>query len=391
MADMDIYIRCIRCNRCGEPVEWVNRRPKAWVECSDCARPDLSGRVAELEAQLLEASELLEKPIGYGVGILCVSEAVKLVLARLAETHTKLNTEMAEHTREVLLHAVTQSRAEKAEAQLVASMQNTAASIQNTNEAIERWQKAEAQLAEAKKEIDTLTFAAHMPRDYEYGLPSWICQRLYRAYIAQGENKEHWDALTVALRERDEAEAQLAEARKMVKEWTEEALKRYPLNWAFDATNPALIIDNIVRGAEAQLAEANKRAEKAELRFKALCQQADERDSEVSDQFTLVANAALDARLRAEAAEARAEALLKLNREIGQNGAAILKENRELSNEVDVLLREKRETEARAEAMRAALEEIAEGRFYCADGDCRAIETAQSALAPASVESEVEK
>jgi hypothetical protein len=71
----------------------------------------LSARVAELEAQLLEASEMLEKPIGYGVGILCVSEAVKLVLARLAETHTKLNTEMAEHTREVLLHAATQSRA----------------------------------------------------------------------------------------------------------------------------------------------------------------------------------------------------------------------------------------------------------------------------------------
>lgn len=32
--------------------------------------------------------------------------------------------------------------------------------------------------------------------------------------------------------------------------------------------------------------------------------------------------------------------------------------------------------------LRAALEEIAEGRFACADGDCMAILTAQAALAP---------
>ena len=36
--------------------------------------------------------------------------------------------------------------------------------------------------------------------------------------------------------------------------------------------------------------------------------------------------------------------------------------------------------EAKIRRLRAALEEIAEGRFYCSDGDCRAIETAQSAL-----------
>jgi DNA repair exonuclease SbcCD ATPase subunit len=35
-----------RCSRCGK----VTKQP--WVECSDCARPDLSGRVEELEARL---------------------------------------------------------------------------------------------------------------------------------------------------------------------------------------------------------------------------------------------------------------------------------------------------------------------------------------------------
>jgi len=54
-----------------------------------------------------------------------------------------------------------------------------------------------------------------------------------------------------------------------------------------------------------RMEKAEARAEKAELRFKVRCQQADERDSEISDQFTLVANAERDARKRAEAAEAR--------------------------------------------------------------------------------------
>ena len=44
-----------------------------------------NARIAELEAQLLEASKLLEPHIGHGVGILCVAEAVKAISARLAE------------------------------------------------------------------------------------------------------------------------------------------------------------------------------------------------------------------------------------------------------------------------------------------------------------------
>lgn len=65
----------------------------------------------------------------------------------------------------------------------------------------------ESRLAEATNQIAALTYAAHMPPDYPYGLPSWINQRLYRMYIEQGENQEQWDALTQALDARDAAEA----------------------------------------------------------------------------------------------------------------------------------------------------------------------------------------
>ncbi len=43
----------IRCSRCGEFAKI------AWVECSECARPELSGRVAELEAQLASPIDVL--------------------------------------------------------------------------------------------------------------------------------------------------------------------------------------------------------------------------------------------------------------------------------------------------------------------------------------------
>jgi uncharacterized coiled-coil DUF342 family protein len=42
-------------------------------------------RNVKLEAELREASELLETPIGYGVGLRCVAEAVRVVLTRLRE------------------------------------------------------------------------------------------------------------------------------------------------------------------------------------------------------------------------------------------------------------------------------------------------------------------
>ena len=44
------------------------------------------------------------------------------------------------------------------------------------DEAIARAEAAEAELA-------TIKFAAHMPDGYDHGLPSWIEQYLYAAYI----------------------------------------------------------------------------------------------------------------------------------------------------------------------------------------------------------------
>lgn len=40
-----------------------------------------------------------------------------------------------------------------------------------------------SRLAWLQDELAAVRFAAHMPDDYEYGLPSWINQHLYAAYI----------------------------------------------------------------------------------------------------------------------------------------------------------------------------------------------------------------
>jgi len=49
---------------------------------------------------------------------------------------------------------------------------------------------ANARVATLTDEIDTLKSAAHMPEDYEFGLPSWINQKLYSAYIGLHFNPE---------------------------------------------------------------------------------------------------------------------------------------------------------------------------------------------------------
>ena len=43
--------------------------------------------------------------------------------------------------------------------------------------------EARAERDGLKKELDAVRFAAHMPEDYQYGLASWINQRLYAAWI----------------------------------------------------------------------------------------------------------------------------------------------------------------------------------------------------------------
>jgi DNA repair exonuclease SbcCD ATPase subunit len=271
MADMDIYIRCIHWNRCGEPVEWVNRRPKAWVECSDCARPDLSGRVAELEAQLLEASELLEKPIGYGVGILCVAEAVKVVLAeseaQLAEARKVINRCAAqvghppiapgelgvESVAEAVerRHAHAREREETLDSITPENLQAFAACEVHHEEHHEREKELEARLAEAIRERDKTVEQCNGHFD-------------------------KWQDEANAMRK------QLAEANARA-----EKAERLSGGLMIDLHN--MQIGRLV--AEAQLAEANARAEAAERNYHALWAQDNQ---------------------RAEAAEARAEAMRKV-------------------------------------------------------------------------------
>lgn len=83
------------------------------------------------------------------------------------------------------------------------------------------------------------------------------------------------------------------------------------------------------------------------------------------------------AELEARLAEAEARGV-GLWAEIDSHRAHV----KHLEDSRDVYEKRAEQAEARAKALRAALEEIAEGRFYCADGDCRAIETAQAALRP---------
>jgi hypothetical protein len=66
-----------------------------------------------------------------------------------------------------------------------------------------------AEIVRLKQEVSDLEYAAHMPEDYRYGLPSWICQRLYAAYIHQARNQKEWDALKRALDQRDALRAAL--------------------------------------------------------------------------------------------------------------------------------------------------------------------------------------
>jgi flagellar biosynthesis/type III secretory pathway chaperone len=73
-----------------------NRRP-------DAAPSSAEARIRVLEAQLLEASALLGEPIGHGVGLLCVAEAVRVILAQLAEANARAG---KAETREAKMFAI---------------------------------------------------------------------------------------------------------------------------------------------------------------------------------------------------------------------------------------------------------------------------------------------
>lgn len=101
---------------------------------------DAQARVETLEAQLLEASKLIEAPIGYGAGILCVAEGVRVILRRLNEQTARANIWEKNYTQsETKTMKALRLRAEKAEAR-IAELETQLA------EAIERCEKAETEL-----------------------------------------------------------------------------------------------------------------------------------------------------------------------------------------------------------------------------------------------------
>jgi hypothetical protein len=120
----------------------------------------------------------------------------------------------------------------------------------------------------------------------------------------------------------------------------------------------------------AQEFQATKtRAEKWELRFKVRCRQADERDSEVSDQFTLVANAEREARTRiteleqrlcimVERAENREAQLVEAKRNANIVAGAmrnLVKEREQAYKDIDMAKRYADAAEARAADLAKAL------------------------------------
>jgi len=104
------------------------------------------------------------------------------------------------------------------------------------------------------------------------------------------------------------------------KKWIEAALKRYPLNWAFDATNPALVIDNIISGATAEA--CNKTGEVESLFSATMKDIHDEAEGalgypQVCDALTAVRRLAV----RVKELEARFEAIEDALEDAGAPGA----------------------------------------------------------------------
>ncbi len=134
----------IRCSRCGEPAKI------AWVECSECARPELSGRVAELEAQLAEAKAENEA-LQYEAGDKCL---------QLAEVRAAL-IETIEDATEGAEAAIQRAEAAEKEVERLGEIVTECDGVECTKHdvllrvAIQLRKQAEAQLAEANdaKEI----------------------------------------------------------------------------------------------------------------------------------------------------------------------------------------------------------------------------------------------
>ena len=85
-----------------------------------------------------------------------------------------------------------------------------------------RAERAEAEAAQLRADLDAAREAAHMPDDWPHGLPSWITQRLYAAYIGAAFSPDVMEQIRAGrltfpeapiYAERDELRAQLDAAR----------------------------------------------------------------------------------------------------------------------------------------------------------------------------------
>ena len=85
-----------------------------------------------------------------------------------------------------------------------------------------RAERAEAERAELRADLDAAREAAHMPDDWPHGLPSWIAQRLYAAYIGAAFSPDVMEQIRAGrltfpeapiYAERDALRAELAAAR----------------------------------------------------------------------------------------------------------------------------------------------------------------------------------
>jgi hypothetical protein len=54
-------------------------------------------------------------------------------------------------------------------------------------------------LKEVLPTIEAIVYAAHMPEDYKYGLPSWIQQHLYMSFITDNERIQMHSTETIRL------------------------------------------------------------------------------------------------------------------------------------------------------------------------------------------------
>jgi hypothetical protein len=77
------------------------------------------------------------------------------------------------------------------------------------------------------------------PFHNRHNLTAYVCRRHFDVVL-----RPYLFCATESTRERDEA-------RDYANQWVEAVLANYPVGWAFDPTQPRMMVDNLVRSIEA--------------------------------------------------------------------------------------------------------------------------------------------